>query len=216
MRKDDTFQLPEYAHFRLRHNPAHDFVLFSRMLAKAPAKKFNQVFSAEARNPLGVIIAACAVEGYINFVGNQVDPNWEKFIKGKNTVNQRIARIYSVVKKQVDLRSDLMQSVAWLFQMRNALVHPQIQDMEKHGSAPPLSLLERVDAEFPAAKSCEIALTFRETILRDSEVNDFWSTTSFVEKPNPRAAQARAVKGSDHTGGCKQSRLARSSRAFLP
>ena len=29
-------------------------------------------------------------------------------------------------------------------------------------------------------------MNFRETILRDSQVKDFWSKTFFVEKANPR------------------------------
>jgi hypothetical protein len=185
MHADDSFAFPKYADFHLRHNPGHDFVLFVRMLANASDAKFNQVFAAEARNPLGVIIASCAIEGYIHFVGKQVDPTWDEFIKQKNNVKERIVRIYSILKKPVDFGSGLMQQVARLFQIRRELVHPQVQDTKKQGSSPPPTVFDRVDADFPAAKSCEIAMNFRETILRDSQVKDFWSKTFFVEKANP-------------------------------
>ena len=45
----------------------HDFIRFVGWLDEAPAEKFNQVFAAYARNPLGVILASCAIEGYINY-----------------------------------------------------------------------------------------------------------------------------------------------------
>ena len=153
MHADDSFAFPKYADFHLRHNPGHDFVLFVRMLANASDAKFNQVFAAEARNPLGVIIASCAIEGYIHFVGKHVDPTWDEFIKQKNNVKERIERIYSILKKPVDFGSGLMQQVARLFQIRRELVHPQVQDTKKQGSSPPPTVFDRVDADFPAAKS---------------------------------------------------------------
>jgi len=189
MHDDETFEFPKYADFHLRHNPGHDFVLFIRMLAEAPPEKFNQVFAEEARNPLGVIIASCAIEGYIHFVGKHVDPTWDEFIKENNTVKQRIERIYLLLKKPVDFGSGLMQQVIHLFQMRRELVHPQVQDTKKEGSSPPPTVFDRVNADFPAAKSSEIAQNFHKTILRDSEVKDFWNETGFVEKMNPRAAR---------------------------
>jgi hypothetical protein len=71
---DDPWEFPAYGDFHQKHNPAHDFILFVRMLANAPDEKFTQVFASRARNPIGVIIASCAIEGYIHFVGKQVTP----------------------------------------------------------------------------------------------------------------------------------------------
>ena len=186
IKDDETFEFPKYAEFHLRHNPGHDFVLFSRMLANAPTEKFNQVFAAEARNPLGVIVAACAIEGYIHFVGKQVDKDWDEFTKQNNAVKDRIEHIYSLLQKPVDFGSGLIQQVTQLFKTRRALVHPQLQRTKAEGSSPPQTVFERVDTDFPAAKSWEIAKDFRETILRDSNVKDFWHTTGFVEKDDPK------------------------------
>jgi hypothetical protein len=184
MHDDETFEFPKYTEFHLRYNPGHDFILFIRMLGKASDEKFNQVFAAGARNPLGVIIASCAIEGYIHYVGKHVDPTWDEFIKEKNSVRERIERIYSLLKKPVDFGSGAMQQVIHLFQMRRALVHPQFQDTKEEGSSPPPTVFDRVNAAFPAAKSCEIAENFRKTILRDSQVKDLWSQTGFMEKEN--------------------------------
>ena len=78
-RGDSQFDYPEYAEFHLRCNPGYDFVRFIGWLEEAPPEKFNHVFAAYARNPLGVIIASCAIEGYINYVGHHVDPKWEEY-----------------------------------------------------------------------------------------------------------------------------------------
>jgi hypothetical protein len=182
---DEGFEYPEYAEFHLRHNPGHDFILFIRMLDKAPAKKFNQVFAAYARNPLGVIIASCAIEGYLHFVGHHVDPGWAKFIKKKNSIRDRIERIYALLKKPVHFGSGVMQQVIQLFQIRRELVHPQFQETIEDGSSPPPTVLDRVDADFPTAKSRQIVEDFRDTILRDSQTKDMWMRTGFVEKEKP-------------------------------
>jgi hypothetical protein len=189
MQTDDPFEFPKHGDFHLRHNPAHDFVLFVRMLAKASDEKFNEVFAASARNPLGVIIASCAIEGYIHFVGKHVDPDWDAFINEKNTVRERIERIYSLLQKSVDFASGVMQQVVLLYQMRNELVHPEFQDTKETGMSPPHTVFDRVDAKFPAVKSCEIAMNFRETILRDSQVPDLWDKIFFVEKERIRHGQ---------------------------
>jgi hypothetical protein len=80
-RGDSQFEYPDYAEFHLRTNPGHDFVRFIRWLDQAPPEKFNQVFAAYARSPLGVILASCAIEGYINYVGHHVDDKWGEFTK---------------------------------------------------------------------------------------------------------------------------------------
>jgi hypothetical protein len=121
-RGHSQFEYPEYTEFHLRFNPGYDFIRLIVWLDEAPKEKFNQVFAAEARNPLGVIIASCAIEGYINYVGQHVDPSWATFNKQRNTVRERIERIYSLLKKPVDFGSGVMQRVLQLFQMRHLLV----------------------------------------------------------------------------------------------
>jgi len=106
---------PEYAEFHLRCNPGYDFVRFIGWLEEAPPEKFNHVFAAYARNPLGVIIASCAIEGYINYVGHHVDPKWEEFTKERSSVRDRIERIYSLLKKPIDFGLGVMQQVIQLF-----------------------------------------------------------------------------------------------------
>jgi hypothetical protein len=51
--------------------------------------------------------------------------------------------------------------------------------------SPPPTVFDRVNADFPTAKSRQIAENFHKTILRDSEVKDLWSQTGFVEKEKP-------------------------------
>lgn len=158
-------------------------------LDEAPAEKFNQVFAAEGRNPLGVIIASCAIEGYINYVGQHVDPCWAEFTKQRNTVRERIERIYSLLKKPVDFGSGVMQQVIQLFQMRRLLVHPQFQETREERSSNPPNLFDHVDADFPAAKSRRIAENFRDAVLRDANMEDLWWRQGYAEKQKPERSQ---------------------------
>jgi len=118
--------IPNTTEFHLRCNPGYDFGRFIGWLDEA-SPEFNHVFAAYARSPLGVIIASCAIEGYINYVGHHVDPGCDRFTKERSSVRERIERIYSLLKKPVDFGSGIMQQVIQLFQMRRSLVHPQFQ-----------------------------------------------------------------------------------------
>jgi len=184
-RGDSQFDYPEYAEFHLRCNPGYDFVRFIGWLEEAPPETFNHVFAAYARNPLGVIIASCAIEGYINYVGHHVDPKWEEFTKERGSVKDRIERIYSLLKKPVDFGSGVMQQVIQLFQMRRRLVHPQFQDTREERSSPPPNLFDHVDVDFPAANSRQITESFRDTLLRDAQMEDLWWRQSYAQKEKP-------------------------------
>ncbi|HEY7002013.1 MAG TPA: hypothetical protein VH330_09750 [Candidatus Udaeobacter sp.] len=177
---------PEYADFDQKHNPAHDFIRFVKWLVNASDENFNIVFAAYARNPLGVIIASCAIEGYIHFVGKQVDlTHWDEFTKAHNPVRERIEHIYAQLKKPVTFDSGVMQQVVQLFDMRNELVHPRFQEARKEGKSPPATVFDRVDKKFPVAKSSEIAHAFRKMLLDDSQIKDLWHRVGYVEKPKP-------------------------------
>ena len=179
------FEYPEHAEFHTKANIGYDFILISKALAEAPFDKFVRVFACTARNPLGVIVASCAVEGYIHYVGHHVDRDWSEFTKWPKSVKKRIERIYSLLKKPVDFDSGVMHDVLQLAGMRNALVHPPFQEVRRERPTPSNPVFERVDADFPAEKTREIAENFRDTILRDSGMPDLWWKEGFVEKPAP-------------------------------
>jgi hypothetical protein len=188
-RGDSQFEYPGYAEFHLRCNPGYDFIRFLGWLDEAPPEKFNHVFAAYARNPLGVIIASCAIEGYIHYVGHHLDPSWDEFTKEKNSVRDRIQRIYSLLKKPVDFGSGVMQQVVQLFQMRRLLVHPQYQETREERSSPPPNLFDHVDVDFPAAKSRQIAEGFRDALLSDAQMQNLWWRQSYAEKEKPQRFQ---------------------------
>jgi hypothetical protein len=180
---DEIFEYPEHAEFHTKANIGYDFILISKALDEAPCKKFVQVFPTLARNPLGVIVASCAIEGYIHYVGHHIDRDWSAFTKWPKSVRTRIERIYSLLKKPVDFDSGVMHEVLQLAGMRNALAHPPFQEVRRNRPTPSNPVFERVDAEFPAGKSREIAENFRDTILRDSGMRDLWWEEGFVETP---------------------------------
>jgi hypothetical protein len=171
---DEIFEYPEHADFHTRANIGHDFLRISKALAEASLDKFLQVFDPTYRSPLGVIVAACAIEGYIHYVGHHIDKNWSEFTKGPKSVETRIRRIYSLLKKPVDFDSGVMQDVLKLAGMRNALVHPPFQEVRSERASLYNPFFERIASDFPAAMSRQIAENFRETILRDSGLPDLW------------------------------------------
>ena len=105
---DEIFEYPEHAEFHTKANIGYDFILISKALDEAPFNKFVQVFPTLARNPLGVIVASCAIEGYIHYVGHHIDRDWSEFTKWPKSVRTRIERIYSLLKKPVDFDSGFL------------------------------------------------------------------------------------------------------------
>jgi hypothetical protein len=188
-RGDSQFDYPEYAEFHLRCNPGYDFVRFISWLDEATPEKFNQVFAAYARNSLGVIIASCAIEGYINYVGHHLDPKWDDFTKERSSARERIERIYSLLKKPVDFGSGIMQQVIQLFQMRRLLVHSQFQETREERSSPPPNLFDHVGVDFPTAKCRQIVESFRDTVLGDAKMENLWWRQSYAEKQKPARFQ---------------------------
>ena len=156
---------------------------------KLPQRNSTRYFAAYARSPLGVIIASCAIEGYINYVGHHVDPKWDDFTKERSSVRERIARVYSLLKKPVDFGSGIMQQVIELFQIRRLLVHPQFQETREERSSPPPNLFDHVDADFPTAKCRQIVESFRDTVLRDAKMENLWWKQSYAEKQKPARFQ---------------------------
>jgi hypothetical protein len=169
---DDPLAYPKHSDFHTKANIGYDFMRSSKWLVQAPPEKFNQVFASYARNLLGVIVASCAIEGYVHYVGYHRDHNWAKFTKRPKSLKKRIKRIYRRLEKEVDIKSGVMEQVLNLADMRNMLVHPPFQEVKKKRPTPTNPIFERVDAEFPAAKSRQIAENFRDKILRDSGLRD--------------------------------------------
>jgi hypothetical protein len=73
--------------------------------------------------------------------------------------------------------------------MRRLLVHPQFQETPEERSTPPPNLFDHVDADFPASKSREIAESFRDSLLGDAQMENFWWKQSYVEKQKPARFQ---------------------------
>jgi hypothetical protein len=181
-RGDSQFEYPEIAEYHLRCNPGYDFVRFLGWLEEAPPAEFNKVFAAYARNPIGVILASCAIEGYIHYVGHHIDPDWNGFVKQRNTVRERIERLYSLLKKPVAFSSGVMQDVIQLFRTRRLLVHPRFQETREQRASPPPDIFDHVDHDFPVCTCRSIAEKFRDQLLADAELDNLWWRQGYVEK----------------------------------
>ena len=66
--------------------------------------------------------------------------------------------------------------------MRRRLVHPEYEDTREERSSPPPTLLDHVDADYPTSKSRQIAESFRDTLLRDSKLENLWWRQAYAEK----------------------------------
>jgi hypothetical protein len=180
-----TFDHPEFAEYDLRHNPGYDFLRMLEWCAKADASAFVAVFAAYARSPIAILLAGAAIEGYVNYGGHAVVPNWDAYVKSARTFSEKLKRVFAERKKTVALDSGVYQRTIALLTFRGSLAHPRFtQHIEKRGSPPP-TLFDHIEADYPASRVLEIATAFRERFLADVGLHDFSWKQGYAETPKP-------------------------------
>ena len=190
---------PKLATYRLRHNVAHDMLRVVGWAANAKPEAYNEVFAAYTRPFIALIFSAASIEGYTNYVGQVIDPDWLRFSngmlegeKGRPGIRDKIERIYHKLGIKVDFRSGIFQQVVRLFDLRGQLMHPSLDEREFTGKAPPADITELVEMAFSPAKAEKLAKDWKSRILADSKVRDLAWSLSYAEKINP--AEPTAVR----------------------
>lgn len=76
-RGKSDFDYPDFARFDMQHNPGHDFLRMLDWCRAAKEEDFRKVFTGYARNPVAVLLGGATVEGYVNYVGHSIIPDWD-------------------------------------------------------------------------------------------------------------------------------------------
>lgn len=179
------FRYPDFAEFRLLHNPGYDFMRLLRWADEVDPDKFNQVFAEYLRPAISVVAACCAIEGYLNMAGQSLDKDWIRFAKGKVSVKDKIKRIYALLNQKVDFNSGLFQEVIAMFKRRNSLVHPCFVDKTEERSSPIPDIFDQIETEFAPSRCRRVAEGFRKKLLRDSHLGDVWHRLRYEERRLP-------------------------------
>ena len=186
---DDGLGLPQRAQYELRHNMGKELLRLAKITAKTEGSEFQRVYS-ETQRPLITIVFACAsIEGYVNFVGKQLDPDWIDYIKGtlrsqkrKPGIKDKIRHIYDTLNDPIDFGKGNLQQVMKLFDIRGKVSHPIYEIVSYEGSAPPVDFLEIVCDEIDAEEAYGIAENFAEEILQVSKKEDLYWNLKYSEK----------------------------------
>jgi hypothetical protein len=180
-----TFEYPEFAEYDLRHNPGRDFLRMLEWCATADAGAFDAVFAAYARSPIAILLAGAAIEGYVNYAGHAVVPNWEDYVKTAKTFSDKLKRVFAERKKTVALDSGIYQRTIALLTFRGSLAHPRFTRRVEKRDSPPPTLFDHIETDYPATRVLEIATRFRERFLADVGLDDLWWKQGYAEIPRP-------------------------------
>ncbi|NET39794.1 MAG: hypothetical protein F6K19_48865 [Cyanothece sp. SIO1E1] len=154
--------------FRLIHNPGYDFLRLSRWMESADPENPDLPFAPYMIPVIGVLAACCAIEGYVNMVGQKIDTNWNEFDKGPVPIKKCIQRIYEIVDKQADFGQGVWQQVSQLFKARIQLVHPRYTHKVEIGTSEISTIFDEVGNQFQPSISLSIASDAIDLLLSDT------------------------------------------------
>ncbi len=128
---------------------------------------------------------AHAIEGYVNYAGHAVVPDWDAYVKSAKTFSDKLKHVFAERKKTVVLDSGVYQRTIALLTFRGSLAHPRFtRHIEKRNSPPP-TLFDHIEADFPASRVLEIATAFRDRFLADVGLDDLWWKQGYAEISKP-------------------------------
>jgi hypothetical protein len=96
---------------KLIHNPGHDFRRVVYWMKKIDTNGDQSLIAPYFIPILALLGACCAIEGYVNTVGQHIDPKWADFEKGPIPLRKRLQRIYANLNKNLELGQGLWQEV---------------------------------------------------------------------------------------------------------
>jgi len=174
--------------YELIHNPGYDFrrLIYWMKDMEMDEKDENTPIAPHFIPILALIGAYFAIEGYINMVGQHVDPNWENFEKGPISVKKRLDRIYSMLGKKLDSGHGIWQQVLDLFKSRIELAHPMYVSKTEIRNTEIPTVFQRVEKKYPVLKSEKICDEAIDVLLADaslSHLKNQWSLGRYSGPP---------------------------------
>jgi hypothetical protein len=181
------FDYPEFAHYDMRHNPGYDFVRMLGCCNEASEEDFRKVFAGYARSPLAVLLGGAAVEGYVNYAGHAVVPQWDAYIKTPRTIAEKLKCIFAAREAAIDLGSGIYQQTIAFIKFRGSLAHPRFVHHIEERHAPPPTIFDHTDFDYPATRVWKVVTGFRDQFLADVGLEDLWWRQGYAEILLPKA-----------------------------
>jgi hypothetical protein len=172
---------PSFAEYELRHNPGFDFLRMLKWCVAADEKEFHGMFASYARAPIAVLLGSAAIEGYINYAGALIVPNWAGFVKTTKTSGDKLKEIFKARKAGVDLGSGVYQKTTALLNFRGSLAHPRFTHHIEERSTPPPTIFDHTQFDYPASKVLCIVEDFKAALLADLKIDDLWWNQRYGE-----------------------------------
>jgi hypothetical protein len=180
-----TFDYPDFAEYEMHHNPGRDFLRMLEWCASAESPAFDAVFAAYARSPIAILLAGAAIEGYVNYAGHAVVPNWDAFIKTGKTFSDKLKRFFAARNKTIALDGGIYQRTIALLTFRGSLAHPRFTQLVEKRDSPPPTLFDQTETDYPASRVLEITTAFRARFLADVGLHDLWWKQGYAQIPRP-------------------------------
>ena len=180
------FDYPDFARFEMRHNAGYDFLRMLDWCRGAGEEDFRKVFVGYARNPLAVLLGGAAIEGYINYVGHAIVPDWDAFIKATRPLGEKLKRIFTERQTTVDLGSGIYQQTIGLAKFRGSLAHPRFTHHVEERDSPLPTIFDHTDFDYTASTVWQIVTGFRDRFLADVGLDDFWWRQGYAQIPRPQ------------------------------
>lgn len=152
----------------LCHNPGYDFLRLLSWLEEADPKNPSLPFAAYFLPVLSILAGTCAIEGYLNMVGQQLDPKWSNFDTRPRSIKARLTKVYLAAGKKVDFESDMWKDALALFEMRNDLVHPLYVDVTEERDSEIPDVFQKASDAWPSVRCRQVTEATVDALLQDT------------------------------------------------
>lgn len=78
----------------IEHNPGHDFLNLLFHIKDPNPKEPNLEVPPVLIPTVALIAACCAIEAFVNMIGQKLDKEWSEFASGPVSIKDRIKRLY--------------------------------------------------------------------------------------------------------------------------
>ena len=131
------------------HNPGYEYLKLIYLMKDSQVYDSSQGTSVHFLPLLALQSARLAIDGYVDQVGRQIDPAWDKSDHVTASIKERIARIYKKTGKPVDFKRGVWKGVLTLFEMTE-LIHTNPAELSMLASQKSLRFIERSRLNIPS------------------------------------------------------------------
>ena len=120
--------------------------------------------------PAKAVLRAClAIDSYLNVVGSKVDPQWEQVDEDATPIKERLARIYTCLKRSFEVDRNVWDDVLLLFSLREELSRYELASIYGMQESVVPAIFKVIEQKYPIRLTHAIAEGAIELLLNVSE-----------------------------------------------